>query len=395
MADAMTVDSILMRADRSRLHRASVWGVREQVDRLLAAGEHGLPWAYDWKSGDIAQTLRRDISRSQVAPAREGSNLRYAAMAALGINRLEVADQRAVLAGSTAAALASRVQNLAFHHSDPGVVALSAWASSEVSGRFAGSLFRELNIVLTDEQPIDTVSLSWMLTAATVARCQGESAAVAERAVARLIEAQGPHGIFPHIVPVDAQNRWRRHVGSFADQVYPIQALARMYVVTGDRAVLDAAEATAAKICELQGMAGQWWWHYDVRTGQVVERFPVYSVHQHAMAPMVLFDLAEAGGTDHVERIVAGVRWLDAHPEVNEDLVVDEPGVVWRKVGRREPAKAVRKISAVTTAVRAGLHVPGLDRAFPPNLVDHECRPYEMGWLLYAWLPARMGNYHE
>jgi hypothetical protein len=22
-------------------------------------------------------------------------------------------------------------------------------------------------------------------------------------------------------------------------------------------------------------------------------------------------------------------------------------------------------------------------------VVDHECRPYELGWLLYAWLPTR------
>ena len=30
-----------------------------------------------------------------------------------------------------------------------------------------------------------------------------------------------------------------------------------------------------------------------------------------------------------------------------------------------------------------------LDRTFPPTVVDHECRPYELGWLLYAWLSAR------
>jgi hypothetical protein len=28
-----------------------------------------------------------------------------------------------------------------------------------------------------------------------------------------------------------------------------------------------------------------------------------------------------------------------------------------------------------------------LDRMFPPGVVDHECRPYELGWLLVAWLP--------
>ena len=23
---------------------------------------------------------------------------------------------------------------------------------------------------------------------------------------------------------------------------------------------------------------------------------------------------------------------------------------------------------------------------FPPGPIDYECRPYELGWLLYAWL---------
>jgi hypothetical protein len=49
----------------------------------------------------------------------------------------------------------------------------------------------------------------------------------------------------------------------------------------------------------------------------------------------------------------------------------------------------------VTTALRPGLHLPGLDRAFPPDLIDHECRPYELGWLLYAWLPAREVARHD
>jgi hypothetical protein len=62
--------------------------------------------------------------------------------------------------------------------------------------------------------------------------------------------------------------------------------------------------------------------------------------------------------------------------------------LVWRKVGRREPRKAARLVSATTTSLRPGLHLPGLDRALPPDRVDHECRPYELGWLLHTWLSA-------
>jgi len=30
--------------------------------------------------------------------------------------------------------------------------------------------------------------------------------------------------------------------------------------------------------------------------------------------------------------------------------------------------------------------VPLLDRLYRPGPVDRECRPYELGWLLLAWL---------
>jgi hypothetical protein len=111
----------------------------------------------------------------------------------------------------------------------------------------------------------------------------------------------------------------------------------------------------------------------------------VYSVHQHAMAPMALMDLVDAGGADHADAIHRGVRWLTTHPEALEELVDLRFDVVWRKVGRREPAKAVRKLMSVSTAIRPDWTPPGLDRIFPANVVDHECRPYELGWLLYAW----------
>jgi hypothetical protein len=106
------------------------------------------------------------------------------------------------------------------------------------------------------------------------------------------------------------------------------------------------------------------------------------------MAPMVLLDLREAGGVDHVPAIARGLAWLRTHPETRGELLDDRSGVIWRKVGRREPRKAVRYLRSVTTAVRPSLRLAGLDRVFPPGRIDYECRPYELGWLLYAWLAS-------
>ncbi|MEJ2579127.1 MAG: hypothetical protein P8Z68_08530, partial [Kineosporiaceae bacterium] len=194
------------------------------------------------------------------------------------------------------------------------------------------------------------------------------------------------------------------------DQVYPIQALARFAAATTDRKSLDAADRCAARIVALQGDAGQWWWHYDARTGEIVEGYPVYSVHQHAMGPMALLDLVEArtvlgdpGDAGLLAAAERGMAWLDSHPESAEPLIDPGLGVVWRKVGRREPRKAVRTVRAVTTSVRPGFRLGPLDQLFPPGPVDYECRPYELGWLLYAWYgdglvrrlaqdPYRMGD---
>lgn len=375
-----------------RIAQAATHGADGGIRRLLRAGQSGLSVAYDTGTGEFAQTVRRSGGPG-VTTRREGTSLRYAAVAALGLGRLDVADQRYALAGRTAAELAASVGARALEQSDPGAVALALWAAAEGPGPGDAALLSRLGAVLASGQPIATVDLAWMLTAAVSAGSPGHS--VAHEAASRLLCAQGAAGIFPHMSPPDAQNRWRRHVGSFADQIYPVQALARLFEATGDLALLDAAEATARRLCELQGPDGQWWWHYDARTGEVVERYPVYSVHQHSMAPMALFDLADAGGTERTKEIVAGLRWLGIHPEVDEELVVDHPGIIWRKVGRREPAKAARKLSAVTTSIRPGLHVPGLDKLFPADRVDHECRPYELGWLLYAWLPTREVARHD
>ena len=119
----------------------------------------------------------------------------------------------------------------------------------------------------------------------------------------------------------------------------------------------------------------------------MVEGYPVYSVHQHAMAPMALLDLADAGGQRHLEAICRGLRWLARPSETSEDLVLDEPPIIWRKVARADHRKMVRGLRAASTRLRPGMRLSlALDRVFPPGAVDHECRPYELGWLLLAWL---------
>jgi hypothetical protein len=175
-------------------------------------------------------------------------------------------------------------------------------------------------------------------------------------------------------------------VSCFADQVYPIQALARYSSTFGDEGALTAATSAAARICDVMGEGGQWWWHYDTRTGEVVEGYPVYSVHQDSMAPMALFDLADAGGPLHDEPIMRGLGWLETSPEIGGSLVDPSEGIIWRKVGRGDPAKIVRATRAVTTRLRPASRPRFVNMVFPPGVVDWESRPYHLGWILHTWM---------
>ncbi len=368
-----------------------------RVRHLGAVARRGL--AHMYSGTGFPQTTRAIRTPAGTTLRNESHSPRYTAIAALGLDRLTTDMQQRILQGDTADDLVPRALDAARGNPDTGVLALALWAAGEIRGSADAAVLDDLRRRCSTDAPMLTVDCAWALTAALAVRDHADTDDMITLLTRRLLAGQGPGALFPHVLPspggrrtFDAKTTWRRHVGSFADQVYPLQALARTSAATGAPGALAAANTTAARICEVQGAAGQWWWHYDSRTPQaarsVVERYPVYSVHQHAMAPMALFDLFECGGQDHLDAVQSGVDWLFTHPETMSDLVCDDHDVVWRKVGRREPRKAVRSLSAATTAVRPGLVLPGLDRIFPPGPIDHECRPYELGWLLYAWSPG-------
>ena len=358
---------------------------RALVDRLVRLAVRGLPQMQI--DGEFVFTVRGD-DHGGLTPA--GRSLRYAAITALGAHRLATADQKAALAGDTVPELVGRLVERLAETTGPravsslGDAALVCWAAAETGHPdLAAALARLAGMDPPEGGAVFTVDAAWVLSALAAARGSAEVREHFERARRRLLDGVGAGSLFAHEVGGRGLvSGYRAHVGCFADQVYPIQALAR----AGDAEALAVADAAAAKICAAQGAEGQWWWHYDSRTGGVVEGYPVYSVHQHAMAPMCLLDLAGAGGADHLDAIVRGLHWMTRRPETAEPLIRDDLGLTWRKAARRDPKKALRGVRALTTRISPGLRLGVLDRVYPPVAVDRECRPYEFGWLWYAWL---------
>ncbi len=174
----------------------------------------------------------------------------------------------------------------------------------------------------------------------------------------------------------------RRRFANFATESYGTLALAAA-AKNGDERALAAARAVADRLIALQLPDGGWPWLYDVRRGGVVEPYEVYSVHQHAMAPMALLQLAEASGESrYAEAARHGLRWIDGHNELGLEMVDEREELIYRSIRRRRPLDRTLLYANTAASFLLG---HGLARTGHRVELNATCRPYELGWLLEAW----------
>jgi hypothetical protein len=178
--------------------------------------------------------------------------------------------------------------------------------------------------------------------------------------------------------------------GFFDSQVYGAMALAQCSNALERPELLAEAHQTLKAVLERQGRNGEWPWHYDVRTGAIIDPYPVFSVHQDGMGPMLLLDVGEDLGIDLQEPVELSLRWIFGNNEINTSMIDREVGMIWRGLGRRGVREYILQANRV-------LHYHGLSsaarllNAIPGTAVIYECRPYHLGWLLYAFCrPSQM-----
>jgi len=228
-----------------------------------------------------------------------------------------------------------------------------------------------------------SMEIAWFLAGLSHAKDSGISESLllkhhAFQCFDLLIKLQGRNGVFGHRMAGRFAGSLRGTLGSFADQVYPIYALAIFGQAFGSDAALRMASRCADTICHAQGSEGQWWWHYSSRQGRVVGRYPVYSVHQDGMAPMALLALGRATGKDYSPWIFKGLEWIWGNNELRKDLCEDSLGVIWRNIYPRTMQRHLNEAACLL-----GL---GDGSGLPRGLrILRECRPYHLGWLLYAF----------
>jgi hypothetical protein len=351
------------------------------VPELCSLAVTGLARMYDPEQGLFCDIYARAESGMQ----RRGFSPRYTLMTLLGLRRLEYAGGCLPIAVEP---VLRRLLSDTGWITSAGDLGLLLWACAEILPETVHGTYRRIGAAdalsrFPDAQQGSTMEMAWYLTG-LVACCHAgfsDLPGLPEQIGAVrniLVQNCGDAGIYGHR---SADGRLagyaRRRIGSFADQVYPTIAFARLAKTFHDAEARDMAVRTAVTMCDLQGDLGEWSWHYDAVSGKVVNRYPVYSVHQHAMGPMMLFAVAEAANRNFDEAVCKSLAWISGDNELQRDFVEPELGLVWRSIYLR----------AVDKYTDAALRVSGLRRGPADGgiKIRYECRPYELGWLLYAF----------
>jgi hypothetical protein len=329
-----------------------------------------------------------------------GKSLRYTAMTAIGLERADAQGFSSKLeAGALLRALGEHLPTV----DNSGDLGLVAWAAA----RSDRALAERAVDMLLDFGPLARIKggdavhgteLAWVVTGLGEALKNGignarEIRACFDLAFRMLEQQRGASGLVAFARPISSSSalspslRLQGELGFFDAQVYTILAALSRFDLTSDPAAIEMATTIGKKIVAHQHPLGQWAWHYNVRSGSVVDLYPVYSVHQDGMAPMALLPLEKALGVPTSAAVAKGVGWLFGDNELEATMADEDRGIIWRSIRRRDPLRRVvypLKLASLAD-VGEGLDL-GARWATPATLeVDREMRPYHLGWCLLAF----------
>ncbi len=362
--------------------KTAAGSTRVDIEQLIELSIKGLGPMFDPRSGQFCYRL----AKTSDGLRQEGLSPRYTAMTLLGLCEFEKAG------GESPFPISALLDGLLENREWPalgGDFGLLLWLTAVhspdklpplLNRLMAGDFFSRH----TDLRQGRTMEMAWLLTGLSYAALSPhpglpDLSDLAAKAYKLLVQNQGQGGFFGHLnTSTGGMSKLRGWLGSFADQVYPILALIRFSEAFNQPEALERALACGLGICREQGPLGQWWWHYDSRVGAVASMFQVFSVHQEGMAPMVLFPLAESTGQSFDEAIYRGLQWIGGANELETDMRDFGHNVIWRRI------HPVPEFSMTMDVALSHLRV---HRNASHRKMDilHECRPYELGWLLYAF----------
>lgn len=353
------------------------------LQELNALAARGLVEMFD----SDRQLFCHRLIRTSKGMVREGISRRYTIMTLLGLRELELAGGRTPF--DTHSIFNAFVRDVSWIRSvgDLGLLIwlTAAFAPDQLGRRFPPTELKTMLDRYEDARKGCTMQLAWFLAGLTHAGMASpglipDFTATAVETYRRLKQNQGESGLFGHLSTRNSVLGFiRGRIGSFADQIYPIYSMSKFATAFHLEEPLKLALKCATTLCGTQGEMGQWWWLYNARTGKVVNRYPVYSVHQQGMAPMGLLALEEASGQNFQDCIAKGLEWIYGKNELNEDMRDLSRNVIWRCICPTRPESKFWEVARNIFGFQAQ------DDSAGELQVLHEDWPYELGWLLYAF----------
>lgn len=340
--------------------------------------------------GPLLELADKGLARMQLPSAlfsferkrrREGSDIesvRYSIITLLGLLKAESAGQTPLVSTDILRAAIGR------HQRELGVgdTGLLLWADVRRRSSGAEELLDQLDRRARHYRLADLhgMEIGWFVIGAAEAVAIGLPA---ERLLAQAIRELSDRRSRSSPLVHHCGGGFRGPLPNFATEIYALLALARLARYRLD----DRAEAWAVELADtlvgLQLDDGGWPWLFNADLATVVEPYEIYSVHQDAMAPMALLELAEVTGrTEYIGPVFHGLDWCYGNNELGVTTVDHELEFIDRSI-RRRPRLA--RVNLGANAMLGGLLKSDLRVDVGSVDVNETCRPYHLGWVLEAW----------
>ncbi len=334
----------------------------------------------------VKSLMNKQLRDGAWAPTLGTEELTSTAICLLGLYRSGTATKTKIDVPGTLTALNRASQS----HRYAGGIGLIIWANAVAGGTAFADLLPQTgfpDLEVDNLIPrLTTMESAWLLSGLLheYKRLPTESTKQIVLIVLAEVSARfnSQTALFRHATNrASIKERLRSHIANFADQIYSVQALSYAAIVLEEKTPLNIAKTCALRLIELQGPLGQWWWHYNSESGAVSQAFPVYSVHQHAMAPMTLMALSAAGGGDFGNIISLSRRWLGDN-ELAVNLLDREKGTIWRDI--QPEVNRLQKSCGDVLEVLGRHYDAYKDLSIDLLRINYETRPYEWAWCLFA-----------
>ncbi len=342
----------------------------------------GLERMYDHSHRLFARTL--EYRSGQII--LQGTSIRYTAISLLGLIKASQVGWRGsfdvhdVLTG-----LMDRIDECR----NVGDLGLILWNYALIPEEYPAFLWRLIRhhyaLLKTGESLIRAMELEWLLTGLSYAYQTWHHSSIEEMAHQVYQSLLGYYfhpmtGLFSCASGeggARVKSLSRQRLGFLAEQAYGIYAFSVYAQNFNDPLAAEYALSSGRRLCALQGNEGEWWWRYNVQTGRVANRYPLFPVHQDAVVPMALTKLEQVSGESFQESIEQGHSWLRRY--AMSSAIDWRNQIIYHHMRPRLPWNLIYYVNSILSMLNRSCFrtpsrcVPGL-----------EIKSQDLGWILYA-----------